>query len=321
MVRPSSSRFRARSSWLMWMSRSAASPISPTNSRVVSRSMFSSWRMESVSRRMEARGLQLMGGVGHKPPPLLLGGLEPSGELVELVGQLAQLVLAVQGDPVGVLSLPHPADARQEHAHPAGEHPGKGGKEGQHRQADHQRDQPQVVLNLVQQDSLTAVGLIKTDRPHHGVSGHNGGGRPAGKDPGLILAGKGVAAPQGGHHLPGQGVFPHLGVLSRVVEDQPGLVGDEDPLNIQVLQGGDGLLHRLGGQLVGGGQGVGHQGRLVLQGGLLAPEHQILGGDQRVGVQEDQQGRDDGGVPDGQAGLEGPPHLGLVFLSCHVRIP
>ena len=31
-------------------------PMSATNSRVVAWSMFSSWRMESVSRRMEAKG-------------------------------------------------------------------------------------------------------------------------------------------------------------------------------------------------------------------------------------------------------------------------
>ena len=41
----------------MRLRRSASCPISPTNSRRVSPSMFSFWRMESVSRRMAARGV------------------------------------------------------------------------------------------------------------------------------------------------------------------------------------------------------------------------------------------------------------------------
>ena len=35
-----------------------------------------------------------MGGVGHKAAAGLLCGLEPPGELVELISQLSQLILA-----------------------------------------------------------------------------------------------------------------------------------------------------------------------------------------------------------------------------------
>ncbi|CAN4011768.1 DUF3852 domain-containing protein, partial [Dysosmobacter welbionis] len=52
-----SSRVRRSRSSVIRERRSASCPMSVTNSRAVSRSMFSVWRMESVSSRMAARGV------------------------------------------------------------------------------------------------------------------------------------------------------------------------------------------------------------------------------------------------------------------------
>ena len=56
---PLSMRVRVSSFSEIRVSRSASSPMSETKSRTVSMSMVSVWRMESVSRRMEARGVTL----------------------------------------------------------------------------------------------------------------------------------------------------------------------------------------------------------------------------------------------------------------------
>ena len=55
-----------------------------------------------------------MGGVRDEAPAHLLGGLEPAGELVELPGQLTELVAALDDHPVAVLALPDDADGPQQ---------------------------------------------------------------------------------------------------------------------------------------------------------------------------------------------------------------
>ena len=246
-----------------------------------------------------------MGGVGHKPPPLLLGDLQAAGELVELIGQLGQLVVPGQGDAVGVLPCPHGADAPQQGPHPPGEGGGKGPKEHQPRQAHHRGDQPEVALELHQQSPLAAVLLVEVHRPHHLVAVHHRGGPTAVEHPVLVPAGEGVVALQGGDNLPQEEVLSYGRILPGVVEHQAGLVGDDKALNLQVLQLGDGLGHRLTGELVGGNQGVGHQSGLVCHGGLLRAEEEVLVHNHRVGIHQHQQGCNDAEIPQGQPGLEG----------------
>ena len=205
------------------------------------------------------------------------------------------------------------ACAPQQGVHPPGEEGGKGPEQHQHRQAHHHGDQPQVPLQLHQQGPLAAVLLIEVHRPGHLVAVHHRGGKAAVDHAPGIAGGEGVVALQGGDHLPLEQVPPHGGGLPRVVEDQTGLVGDHQALDLQVLQLVHRLGHRLGGEVVGGNQGVGHQGGLVGEGGLLGPEDQVLVHQQGVGVHQHQQHPDDADIPQGQPGLEGagqpPPPL------------
>ena len=123
---------------------------------------------------------------------------------------------------MGVLPFPHGPDAAQERPHPAGEKRRKGPEQGQHRQADHHGDEPQVPLQFPQQGPLVPVGLIEADGPDDPVPVHHRPGPPAGKEAVLIGAGKGVVPPQGGDDLPGEGVFPRHAVFLAVIEDQAG---------------------------------------------------------------------------------------------------
>ena len=68
------------------------------------------------------RRLQLMAGVGDEAAANFLGGLEAVGELVELPGQLGQLVPAHRLEAVAVLPLAHDADGPEEGGDAGGEH-------------------------------------------------------------------------------------------------------------------------------------------------------------------------------------------------------
>ena len=91
-------------------------------------------------------GLQLVAGVGDKAAAHLLGGLEPVGEVVELLGQLGQLVPARRLEPVAVLPLPHHPDGPEQGGDAGGEHLGEEGAHHQGDPGDDQGDGAQVLL-------------------------------------------------------------------------------------------------------------------------------------------------------------------------------
>ena len=132
-------------------------------------------------------GFQFMGGVGHKAAAHLLGGLEPAGELVELIGQAAELVPTPDGDPVAVLALAHRVDASQQLGDPPGKGLGEHHAHGRRHQTDDDGDGAQIGLDALEQRPLLGVILIEIDRPlGHGAVG-DGHRRPAAQSPAVIL--------------------------------------------------------------------------------------------------------------------------------------
>ena len=111
---------------------------------------------------------------------------------------------------------------------------------------------------------------------------------------------------EGGDHFPQKGV-PSLGVvqLAGVVEDPSGGVGDHDTVHPGDAQFGQVCLHAVGGEGLGACQRRGDDVGLAAEGVLLGLEHQTLGDEHRVGIEEDGQGDDDGAVAEGEPGLEG----------------
>ena len=66
-----------------------------------------------------------MAGVRHKTAADLLRGLEPVGQLVELLSHLGHLVPPLDLKPVAVLPFAHNADGPQEGGDPGGKHLGE----------------------------------------------------------------------------------------------------------------------------------------------------------------------------------------------------
>ena len=259
-----------------------------------------------------------MGGVGDEAAADLLGGLEPAGELVELGGQLAELVVALEGDPVAVLALPDLADGLQHVPHPAGEGPGEHHAHHQHRPAHPHRHGAQAGLDVVQEPGLVAVDLIEVHRADDHAPVHHGDGGTAAEGPVPVRRVGHVPAVQGGGELAEEGVLPlHVPEVVAVVEHQAGGVGHQHPHLPHVVHGGhEGALdivpHRVRGEGGGAGQGVGDHRRLGLEQVGLGPEDQVLGGQHRVGVQQHQHRRDDDHIGQGEFQLKRPAEGDLL---------
>ena len=256
-----------------------------------------------------------MGGVGHEPPPGLLRGLEAVGELVELIGQLGHLVPAPGVHPVAVLPLPHPADGGQQPPGVPGQRLGEQQHQQHGRHADHQGDIPQVGLDGQQHLGLLRVVLIEVHRPQGGPVVQHGHRRPAPDGPLPVLAAGHVPPPQGGHHLPHEGVVPQPVVQGgAVVQNPPRPVRHQHPGALGLFQHRHGLLHPLLGEGFGHRQGgADHQG-LLLQGALLGGEHHILHHQKGVGVHHNEDGRHHQQVGQGVFGLDAPG-------KGHLRLP
>ena len=107
---------------------------------------------------------QLVGGIGDKPPPFLLGGVQPLGQVVDLIAQNGQLVIAAHGDLVGVVPLLNDPDGGHDLTHPAGKGGGKGQGEQKHDDLQNQSDLKHRQLQGVDQGTLggVVIGHIHT---------------------------------------------------------------------------------------------------------------------------------------------------------------
>ena len=163
----------------------------------------------------------------------------------------------------------------------------------------------QIGLEALQQGCLLCVVFIGVHRADDLVlvQHRRGGAGPEG--PAAEVAAEGVIAQQSLDDLRIKAVFSHGAAgLTGVVKDPSGVVGDQDPAQARLLHHRHGGGHVLLVQLVQPRQRVHHHGHAALQGGLLGPEHQILGHQQRVGVQQDQHRRDDEDVAEAEFELQ-----------------
>ena len=272
---------------------------------------------------------RLVGGVGDEAAADLLGGLEPVGELVELPGQLAELIAAPDVHPVAVLALPDDADGPEQVGDAPGEHLGKDHAHDEHHHADDQGDGAQVPLDVGEEPGLVGVPLIEVDAADGHVPVDDGDGGPAVEGAVQVGGGGHVIALEGGGDLAEHGVAP-LGEaeLVAVVEDEAELVGDQHPELPGVAQGLHVVPDGLAGEGLGAGDGVGDDRGLGLEEAGLGPEDQVLGDQHRVGVEQYEHRRDDDDVGEGEFELDGaaegdllrPGHRGhglhLLAFSC-----
>ena len=211
-----------------------------------------------------------MGGIGHKPPPYLLGGLKPTGKGVKFLGHLAHLIPAGNLHPVAVFSLPHNADGPQKLGDPPRQ--GLGEKEGKgHGHKDNnKRDGPQGLLNAQKEAALLGVVLIHIDRTQgHAPVGHRHR-RPAAERPGRKVHPEHIVPFQSGHHLPQHGISSHgPRGRGRVIHHHPGGIGHQHPAQSGIAQHLHHPAHTLLAQCVRPRQSGGHHGGLTLERGLL----------------------------------------------------
>ena len=244
-------------------------------------------------------GFQLVGGVGDEAAAGVLGDLEAAGEVVELVGDLGDLVVAPHVRPVVVGPLPDPPHGGEQVLDPPGEELAEEDAQRQHHRPDADGDAHQILLQILQQLRLRAVVLIDVHRAD-GLAAvdHRGGGGGA-KGPVLVHRVEGVIALQRLHQLGVEHVIPGGAAhLACVVEHPAGGGGDDGPGHAGDLHQGQGRVHILLRQLTETGEGRGHGVHAALEGALLGEEEHLLGHVQRVGVHKDQHHADNQDVAD-----------------------
>ena len=260
------------------------------------------------------------------------------GELVELLRQMGQLVLPRRLEPVAVLPLAHDADGPQQGPDAGGEHFGEEETDQQGNDHQHQRDGAQVLLQAHEQRPLGVVPVADIDAADGHAPVQNGGGGSGEKHPVLIVGVEHVVPLEGQGHLLKQGVLigrlggggASAGVRRRlgggriplallalgeaVVQDQPRGVGDQNALQSHVVQHVHHPGHLVGREGLQLHEGGGHDRDLTAQGVLLGGDQQILGGDQGVGVQQNQHHRQQGQVAQGVLDLEAGEKGDLLFF-------
>ena len=248
---------------------------------------------------------ELMGSIGDEAPPGVLRGLEPVGEAVELLGDLGDLVPPPDVSPVAVGALPHLADGREQLADLAGQRPGQPSAQAHHHHGDDAGQAQKIGAEPLQQRSLLRVVFIGVYRADDLALVQYRRGGPAAERRVLIPAGEGVVAQQGLHHLRIEGVLPYGAAgLPGIVEDPAGAVRHQDAGKPRLLHHCHSLGHVLLRQLVQSAQGVDHHGHAGLEGGGLGAEHQILGYQQRIGVEQHQHRRDAQNVTQAELDLQ-----------------
>ena len=195
-----------------------------------------------------------MRGIGNKAAADLLSGLESVRELVELPGQLAELITAANTHPVAVLALPYDPDGPQQVADPSGEGLGKDNAHNEHHHTDDDGNGTQVALDIGEQPRLVGVVFIDIDRADGDAPVHDGRGGPAAKGPVPIFRSRHVVPFQRRRHLAEQGIAILRGpVFIAVIEHPCGRVRDQNTDASGVVQRAhegavDIFPHRVGGQ-------------------------------------------------------------------------
>ena len=243
-----------------------------------------------------------MGGVGDKPAALLLRGLKPLGQFVELVAQNGQLVIAAHVYFVGVVALPDDAHGCHDPVQTPGEGVGKGRGEDHNDQFQQEGDAQNRALQRLDQPTLGGVVVGHVHAAHNGaVVVHRRGG-PGVNGPVPVAPGADVISVQRREDFREKSVGTH-GSGTAVVQGAARLVRHQQPGHLQAFnlpdhRGDGGGIHNLqGGNLVRGQQAFFNHA------GLLALVEQVLAGDGAVDIQNQQHHKGDDHIGHGVAVL------------------
>ena len=147
---------------------------------------------------------------------LLLGGLEPFGQIVEFIAQQSQLIIAADVHFVGVIPLlnnPHGG-------HNALQSPGKGGGEGQRKDRNNdfqnQSNLQNIVLQGSDQNSLRRVILCYIYTSDDTAIIDNRSGSPGVYSTVMKISGENIVALHGLQHL-GKEDIPACGCFLAVI--------------------------------------------------------------------------------------------------------
>ena len=282
----------------------------PGNGRVDVLGLQNGVRQKADGRQ---RRLELVGGVGDKPPPGALRGLETVRQTVELLGNLGDLVRTPDVRPVAVRPRPHLADGGQKKADLSRQYFGEKQAQHRHHQSDDGGEAQEIPLKARQQGGLLRVVLIDVHRADDLIAVQHRGGRPAAESPSAVGAGEGVVPQQGLDDLRVQPVLPDGSAsLPRVVENPAHAVGHQHPGEAGLLHHRHGRRHVFLRQLVQAGERVHNNRHIALQRRLLGAEHQILRYHQRIGIQQQQHPGDDSDIAQAKPELDAAPDGRLI---------
>ena len=224
------------------------------------------------------------------------------------MADLGNLIPAPDVRPVAVGPLPHLPDGGEEQADFAGQ--GLGEDQAQH-QRQHQRHEGKAQKRLLkagEQVGLLGVVFVGVDCADNLALIHDGGGGPAAEGAPPVGAAERVIAKQSLGDLRVQGQASHGGAgFPGVVKHPARAVGDQDAAQARLLRHGHGVRHVLLRQGGEAGEGVDHDGDAALKVGGLSVEHQILGHQQGVRVQQQQHRQDNGDIAHAEAELQTAP--------------
>ena len=256
-----------------------------------------------------------MAGIGHEPATQGLRGLEAIRQAVELLPDLGDLIPAGNVGAVFVSTLPHLADAGEQGADLAGQHPGEDKAQQHHRRRDTGGQLQEVALQPLQQLRLFGIVFIGVDGADDPVLIQHRRGRPAAESAVPVGAGKGVVALQRLHNLRIERVLSHGSQrLPRVIKHLTGAVRHQNAAQPRLLHHRHGGGHILLIQSVQPRQRVHHHGDAPLHGSLLGTEHQILADQQGVCIQQKQHRRNDGDVAQAEFQLQTAPESSALIL-------
>ena len=206
---------------------------------------------------------------------------------------------------MAVRALADAADGLQQAADLPRQHAGEGDAQPRHQQRDHHGDGQQIALKALQQRRLLRVVVVGVHRTHRLVVVHHRRGHTAEERLAVVLAVERVAAPQRRDDHRVQRVLAHgVVALPGVIQHQSRLVRHHNAGGARLIQtvqrSGDVLLRQLPHP---------HQRRLddlgsAAQVGLIGRYHQVLGHQQRIGVQQDQHRRDDQNIAETELELQ-----------------
>ena len=172
-----------------------------------------------------------MRGVRDEAPALLLVLLQALGEGVELALKLADLVVARDLVPVGIVAAGDRVHAARQTVKAPQDDPRERRRQQQSGKADGEREKDDAVLDRENDGGAFGVDLGQADRADHGAAAADGDGDAAGKGR--------IGKDRAEHAFPGEGrlqVLQIRRILAVVENDAAALIDDDDPVEAGEVQ-------------------------------------------------------------------------------------